>query len=230
VASAGESFHFTVSNTLQSCNSPDDDYCPLYATLMDQTNQQVGGDTSSAGTIATVDDTETIDWTFAQPGTYYVLMESNGNLPDGQPTYTVSFTVTSGSGGGGTGTGGTGGAGGGGTGGTGGSGGSAAVVKSITVARHQRGTWVTARVVLAQAAARMTSTLFAVHRGRRDAFVASSTRHPVSARTYKVRIRLSASYRHTLKLRHHLSLVLKTTITTASGHRLAYTRRVTLKS
>ena len=95
VASAGESLQFTVSNTLQSCNSPDDDYCPLYATLMDQTNQQVGGDSSSAGTVATFDDTETIDWTFAAPGTYYVLMESNGNLADGQPTYTVSFTVTS---------------------------------------------------------------------------------------------------------------------------------------
>jgi len=38
----------------------------VYATLIDQTKHQVGGDASSAGTVATVDDKETIDWTFAR--------------------------------------------------------------------------------------------------------------------------------------------------------------------
>lgn len=203
VASAGESLRFTVSNTLQSCNSPDLDSCPLYATLMDQTNQQVGGDTSSAGTVATVDDTETIDWTFAQPGTYYLLMESNGNLANGQPTYVVQFGPPPPAGGGG-GSGHGGGHGGGGSVG----GGSGPIVNSLTVARHQRGNWVAARVALAEPAASVRETLFALHPGGRRTYVASSTRRQLAARRYRLSIRLSAPYRQALMLRHHLSLSL----------------------
>lgn len=203
VTSAGESLHFTVSNTMQSCDSPDQDSCPLYATLMDQTNNQVGGDTSSAGTVATVNDTETIDWTFAQPGTYYLLMESNGNLPAGQPTYTVRIGPPAAT---------------------------APIVKSIQVARRQRGNLVTGRVVLGQPAASLRASLFALGRGGRQTYIASLTRRPVTARTYPLAIHLPASYREALKLRHTLSLVLKITIAPASGAPLNYTRRVTLTS
>ena len=210
VTSAGQSLVFTVSNTLTSCNSPDDDSCPVYATLMDQSNQQVGGDNSSAGTIATVDDTETIDWTFAQPGTYYVLMESNGNLPPGQPTYTVSVApAPSGSGSG--------------------SGKSPVPpVKSVAAARHQRGDWVVATVALAQPPVTMTAYLFARGRGGHLTHVASSTRRLVRAGTFRLALRLPAAYRRTLKLQHRLSVVLDIAIVTSTGRRLRYSRPVTL--
>lgn len=203
VATAGESLHFTVSNTLKSCNSPDQDSCPLYATLMDQTNHQVGGDTSSAGTVATVNDTETIDWTFAEPGTYYLLMESNGNLPAGQPTYTVRIGPPPSTG---------------------------PVVKSVNVPRHQHGNDVKATVVFAQPAASLRATLFGPGRAGHQPSIASVTRHPVSARTYVLNLRLSGVYRRMLKVRHKLSLVVKIGIAAASERSLRYVRRVTLTS
>jgi hypothetical protein len=199
VASAGESFHFTVSNTLRRCNSPDQDSCPLYATLMDQTNHQVGGDNSSAGTIATVNDTETIDWTFDQAGTYYVLMESNGNLPPGQPTYTIRIGPPP----------------------------SGPVVKSITVARHQRGFSVRGNVVLGQPAASLRTTLFALAANGRRTFLGTTALHSVTAGAYRPSIRLPAFWRRRLVQRHSLSLLLKFTIVTPSGSRLTFTRRVT---
>lgn len=210
VTSAGESLHFTVSNTLTGCNSPDDDYCPLYATLMDQSNQQVGGNSSSAGTIATVDDTETIDWTFTQPGTYYLLMESNGNLPNGQPTYTVRIgpPPQGGSGGGATGP----------------------IVKSISVARHQRGDSVKAGIVLAQRASRLSEVLYALHPGGRRTYVAGLTRSRLAVASYRTAIRLSSFYRRALKRSHRLSLVLKITIVTSLGRRASYTLPVSLRS
>ncbi|MEA2197592.1 MAG: hypothetical protein QOJ25_1643 [Solirubrobacteraceae bacterium] len=204
VASAGESLSFAVANTTPSCSSPDADFCPVYATLMDQTNQQVGGDGSSAGTVATAGDVEIIAWTFAEPGTYYLLMESNGNLGPGQPSYAVGLAAPADTGPPGP------------------------VVKSITVARRQRGNRISARVVLAHAATRLTTTLFALGPHGRQAYIASVTRHPVSARTYALTVGLSAFYRRELARRHQLSLLLKTTITMTSGRRLTYTRRVTL--
>src|SRR5207247_4701156 len=47
---AGETVEFTVQNTLQSCTSPDLDECPLWATLLDGTEHQLGGEGSAAGT------------------------------------------------------------------------------------------------------------------------------------------------------------------------------------
>jgi hypothetical protein len=216
VAFAGETLGFLVANTTQSCNSPDDDSCPVYATLMDQTNQQVGGDSSSAGTVATAGDTEAFSWTFAQPGTYYLLMESNGNLADGQPTYSVGVAVPGGTGGPG------------GPGGTGGSGGSGPAVKSITVRRRQRGNRVTAQVVLTQLVTSLSATLFALGPHGRQTEIAKQTRHSAAPRTYRLAIALPAFYRRELDHRHRLSLVLETTVTTSSGRRLDYTRRVTL--
>jgi Bacterial pre-peptidase C-terminal domain len=201
VTSAGESLHFTVSNTMHSCNSPDDDSCPLYATLMDQTNNQVGGDNSSAGTVATFNDTETIDWTFAQPGTYYVLMESNGNLPAGQPTYTVRTGPPPPSG---------------------------PVVKSITVPRHEYGFSVRGAVVLGQPAASLRTTLFTLAANGRRIFVATSALHSVAAGTYRPSVRLPAFWRHRLVQRHSLPMLLEFTIVMASGSHLSFTRGLTL--
>lgn len=95
VVSHAQTLDFTLQNTTpnSTCNK-DDPYqqgCPVYATLMDSTGQnQVGGSSSSAGTIATADDTETFSYPVTA-GTYYVLMESNGDLPNGEPTY--KFTM-----------------------------------------------------------------------------------------------------------------------------------------
>jgi hypothetical protein len=203
VAFAGESLHFTVSNTMTSCNSPDDDSCPLYATLMDQTDHQVGGDNSSAGTIATVNDTETIDWTFSQAGTYYLLMESNGNLPPGQPTYTVSIAPAS-------------------------TPPSGPIVKSIAVPRRQHGFSVMGDVVLGQPVASLRTTLFALGRSGRRTSVTSEVLRTLAARAYRLVIRLPASYRQRLAQRHTLSLLLEFTIVNQSGSHLSFTRRVTL--
>jgi hypothetical protein len=88
IAAAGETLYFTLANTTTNCPDPNDAGCPVYATLMDQTGvNQIGGPTSDAGTIATAQDTETFSWTFPSAGTYYVELESNGDLPAGTPTY-----------------------------------------------------------------------------------------------------------------------------------------------
>jgi hypothetical protein len=210
VASAGQSLYFAVSNTTQGCNSPDADSCPVYATLMDQANEQVGGDTSSAGTVAIAGDVETIAWTFAQPGIYYLLMESNGNLGAGEPTYSVGLAAPGGGGG------------------TGAGKSTGPIVKSLTVARRQRGNRISARVVFGQAAARLSATLFALGPHGRQTYIAGVTRHAVSARAYQLAIGLSAFYRRELRRRHHLSLLLTTAITTASGRLLTYARPVAL--
>ena len=127
VARAGETLQFTVRNTTAACQDPFDAGCPVYLTLMDPTGlSQVGGATSDAGTIATYGDTETFTWAFDAPGTYYMLLESDGDLPGGSPTYGVAVTLpaappSSGSGGSGSGGSGAGGSGAGGS-GAGGSG------------------------------------------------------------------------------------------------------------
>jgi len=95
VGTAGQTLNFGVQNTTQVCNDPYAAGCPVYATLMDSSGMnQLGGDGSGAGTIATSGDTETFSWTFTQPGTYYLLMESDGDLPPGSPSYAVSLTST----------------------------------------------------------------------------------------------------------------------------------------
>ena len=75
--------HLVVSNTTASCGSPDGAIgCAVWGTLIDGQQQQLGGEGSSAGT-GEVDagGTDAIDWVIAQPGTYYVAMDSGGYLP-----------------------------------------------------------------------------------------------------------------------------------------------------
>jgi hypothetical protein len=78
VAKAGDLVHFDVANLTPSCPSPDANGCPVYATLIDSSGQQVGGEGSGAGTGAVTVDahTDVVDWTFGGPGRFYVAMDS----------------------------------------------------------------------------------------------------------------------------------------------------------
>jgi hypothetical protein len=83
VTARNTAVHFTVTNTVSSCSSPDGPIgCAVWGTLIDGQQQQLGGEGSSAGT-AEVDagKTDVIDWTIADPGTYYLAMDSGGALP-----------------------------------------------------------------------------------------------------------------------------------------------------
>jgi hypothetical protein len=88
---AGVSLHFVVHNTTASCTNPSSETpCPVFATLVNSNAQQVGGEGSSAGTgQVNARRSDVIDWTFAQPGTYWVAVDSSGDFP----TFTVSYSV-----------------------------------------------------------------------------------------------------------------------------------------
>lgn len=206
VSQAGETLQFTVQNTTGACNDPNDAGCPVYATLMDSTDHQVGADTSDAGTVATVGDTETFDWTFAQAGTYYVVMESNGDLPAGSLSYAVSFQPASGAG----------------------SGGSSAIVKSVRVAPHQRGAAVRATIVLGQRVKRLRVALLLLRSHHRPAPVVRLTLRHLAPGRHTLLIRLPSSYTQPPSRHYHLSLMLKLKLTTASGRHASLARRVTL--
>jgi hypothetical protein len=90
VANPGETLEFTLQNTTQS-NGPESS--PVYLSVLNQANTLVA---NGAGTIATYADTEWFDWTFSTPGTYYLVMESNGDEPPGNPSYAVSYRIVSG--------------------------------------------------------------------------------------------------------------------------------------
>lgn len=86
VTARNTAVHFTVTNTVGSCNSPDGPAgCAVWGTLIDGQQRQLGGEGSSAGT-AEVDAgrKDVIDWTIADPGTYYLAMDSGGSLPSYQ--------------------------------------------------------------------------------------------------------------------------------------------------
>ena len=92
VQNPGETVEFTLQNT-SLCRPPGIyEYCPVYLSLLNQSNVLIA---DGAGTIATYNDTEWFDWTFQAPGTYYMVMESNGDEPPGNPTYAVSYKVVS---------------------------------------------------------------------------------------------------------------------------------------
>lgn len=207
VTSANQTFQFTVANTTQTCNDPNDAGCPVYATLMDSNNQQVGGDTSDAGTIATNGDTEVLSWTFTTPGTYYLLMESDSDLTPGNPSYTVALAAPP-------------------AGGLGGSPGPAPpLVRSLTVPPRQHGAGVRARVVLGQSHVRLNASLVAGH----HTVVARLARQGLGPGAHRLVLRLPHAYQMRLKRKHHLSLVLKLAATSASGQRDSLSRRVTLR-
>lgn len=206
---AGHSVHVTVTNTLQQCVSPDLDDCPVYATLMDSTDQQVGGSASDAGTIATTNDTEIINWTFSTGGTYYVLMESNGNLPNGSPTYSVRIDnglVPVGGGGVGK-----------------------TVVRSLRVPAVQHGYTVRARYVLAQAASLVRVKLSLLRSGRKPLLIADLARHHVTKGPHTVALKLPLLYQQAINSGRVLKLRLKLIFLTPTGVKRTFIRSVTLK-
>lgn len=222
VAQVGQTLQFTVQNTTQVCQDPYDAGCPVYATLMDSTGQnQVGGDNSDAGTIATFGDTETFAWTFAQPGTYYVLMESDGDLPAGSPTYSLEL--------GGPGSGSSGGSGGSrGPGGSGAGSTGSSLVRSLKVLPHQRGSAVVVTLDLGRAAGWVRAALFLAHGRGRARPVVSRTFHQLHPGRHHLVLRLPPRDRFKLTQGQRLSLILRITVGTASGSPKRYTRTVTL--
>jgi hypothetical protein len=171
------------------------EYCPVYLSLLNQSNTLIA---DGAGTIATYGDTEVFRWTFQTAGTYYMVMESNGDMPAGDPTYAVSYRVTSGSQ-------------------------SSPLIRSLHVARHQLGTSVTARVDLGQPAA-LIRALLVSERGKT---IAVDTRHALGVGRERLTLELPASYRRVLKDRHRLRLTVKLKVAGASGH-ASFSRPITL--
>lgn len=233
VGTAGQTLNFGVQNTTQVCNDPYAAGCPVYATLMDSSGMnQLGGDGSGAGTIATSGDTETFSWTFTQPGTYYLLMESDGDLPPGSPSYAVSLTSTnapasSGSSGGSgalagsgpaTGVNAPGGA----------EGPPSPIVRELHISRRQRGRAVAAELVLGQPAAQLRAELLIPHRHGGPTTIAHRTLRGLPAGAHRLALGLPGPYRRRLGRGRQLSLLLRITILTSSGEHLEYTRRVTL--
>jgi hypothetical protein len=95
VPTAGTKLHWTVSNqnAIADCNPNGIYYCNLYATLIGPDGKQLGGDNSSAGTSGVgPGTTQTIDWTYDQPGRYYVALIGDGDTL----SYRFNFTSASG--------------------------------------------------------------------------------------------------------------------------------------
>ena len=205
VAHAGETLEFALRNTTPTCNDPDDQGCPVYATVMDSHDQQVGGPDSDAGTIATYGDSEAFDWTFQSPGTYYVLMESNGDLTPGNPAYAVSIRPPT-------------------CAGCGGAGRTHPIVKSLKVAPRQRGNVVRATIVLGQPVKRLRAALTSA-----GALVARISRRHLAAGRYRLALRLSPTFKTKLQRRHRLSLRLRIRVVSQAGLSRTYVQKVTLR-
>lgn len=187
VIAAGQAVHFDVTNEVHGCSDPSGSGCPIWATLMTASDQQVGGDSSSAGTGAMTEyyPTDTIDWTFTQPGRYYLLIESGGYpVP-----YSVSFTETPPP-----------------------SSTPARPYFSLSLSSHQRGPAVRVRF-RARTPLRTASFRLLLHGRALGTLRLASP--PVGART--VLVRLSRRGRTLLAHRHRLSLRLQVTASPAGG-------------
>jgi hypothetical protein len=202
-ANAGETVQITFQNTTVG-SKPSfpltcDNYCEEFLSL-DKPNPNYPpppdalGLCDGAGTRATYGDTEIFDWTFAQPGTYYLLMESNGDEAPGNPSYAVEFANASATGGG---TGGTGGPGAGPGGGPG-----PPLVRSLHIAPHQRGPAVAGAATLGRAALSLRVTL----RSTSGAKIAALVQGRLAAGAHRFRISLPLKWRRLLHRRHRLTL------------------------
>ena len=242
-ANAGETIQFTFQNTTVG-SKPSfpltcDNYCEEFLSL-DKPNPSYPpppdalGLCNGAGTRATYGDTEIFDWTFGTAGTYYMIIEDDGDLP---LSYAASYQVVSPSGGtdscqtGGT----TGGGGGGGT----GSGckhhchpkpgGSTSppppLVRFVRVVPRQRGTTVKATLTLGQWA---KSTRVSLLLQRKT--IVAIRRSPLGPGRHKYKLVLPAKDQRMLAARHRLSLVVQITVHGKSGKTETFNRRVKLSS
>lgn len=242
-ANAGETVQITFQNTTVG-SKPSfpltcDNYCEEFLSL-DKPNPNYPpppdalGLCDGAGTRATYGDTEIFDWTFGAAGTYYMIIEDDGDLP---LSYAASYQVVSPSGGTDSClTSGTTGGGGGGTGSgckhhckTGGGGSTSSppppLVRFVRVVPRQRGTTVKATLTLGQWA---KSTRVALLSHRKT--IVAIRRTPLGPGRHRFKLTLPASYQRMLKARHKLSLVVGLTVHGKSGTTETFTRRVTLSS
>lgn len=170
---------------------------------MDQTDSQLGGPTSDAGTVATDRDTEVFDWTFAAPGTYYLLMESNGDEAPGSPSYAVAYSVVPR--------------------GEGGSGPpSAPLIGSLRLPSPQRGYAVKGTVVLGRSVSSLRVELRASGKT-----IARLTRGPLAAGAHPFRLALSRGWRRLVRRRHRLRFEI-VVIARATGTAAGLAEHVTL--
>jgi hypothetical protein len=210
VANAGETIEFTLQNTTQVCrNDPDSGDCRVYMTLTNASENAI--DPSASGTWAPYADTESLDWTVAAPGTYYIQMLSEGDTPAGEPSYAVSYRVVSA---------------GGGTGGPGGpsAGAGAALVRSLRVFPHQRGAAVRSTVTLGQWARSVRVTLLAGGSGKT---IATLARGPLGPGRHRFVVALPSAYQRMLRARTWLGIKVRIRITGVHGS-ADFTRRVVL--
>jgi hypothetical protein len=242
-ANAGETIEFTFQNTTVGSNPSFpltcDNYCEEFLSL-DKPNPAYPpppdalGLCDGAGTRATYGDTEIFDWTFGAAGTYYMIIEDDGDLP---LSYSVSYRIVSASGGtdsclpsgttgGGTGTGSgckhhcT----------TGSGHGSKTsppppLVRFVRVVPTQRGTTVKATLTLGQWAKSVRIQLLL-----RQRTIASIRRAPLGPGRHKFKLVLPGKYQRMLAARHKLSLVVRFTVHGKSGATKTITRRLTLSS
>ena len=224
VPTAGDHLHWSVQNTtsLTTC-PPLLNTCTMYATLIDQNGKQVGGDNSSAGTGGVdAGQSDQIDWTFAQPGKYYLLIQQDGDGPSYQfsvsPASGLSSSPPSGSGGG---AGGGGAGGGGATGGAGGSGGGGNAAKGFHLKVNPRPTGVRIGLVLPSGVSSLQAglTLNGRNAGR------TTLRHPAEGAVHFT-IPLRSSTAAALRRRHSVTLILTVKVAMRGGKVQRATRKV----
>jgi hypothetical protein len=239
--SAGETIQFTFQNTTVGTDPQFpltcDNYCEEFLSL-DKPNPSYPpppdalGLCDGAGTRATYGDTEIFNWTFGTAGTYYMIIEDDGDLP---LSYAASYQVVSTSGG--TDSCQTSGTTGGGTGGGGhgckhhcGTGGGTStppppLVRFVRVVPRQRGTAVKATVTLGQQAKSVRIALLS-HQKTIDGI----RRAPLGPGRHKYKLRLPAKYKRMLAARHRLSLLVRITVHGKSGETETFKRHVKLSS
>jgi hypothetical protein len=211
VSSSGETIEFTDQNTSTGIDPHQcDQFCPVYLSLVDSSFTGLG---DGSGTVATYGDTEVFDWTFQNPGTYYMVMESDGDVNLG---YAASYVV----------------AGGGSAPGTGSPGpgpsapsraASPPLVRSLRVLEKQRGHGVTARVRLGQRA----SLVARVYLTGASKPIASLARTKLKPGPHKLVLRIR-KLDWAVVSRPGLSLQLRISVRGASGGGATFTRPVTL--
>jgi hypothetical protein len=205
VMSAGETIEFTDQNKTTGVNPATcDAWCPVFLSLVNSSFKGLG---AGSGTIATYADTESFDWTFSAPGTYYMVMESDGDV---NVSYAESYRIVSGV--------------------IGGCKHSCVpttppVVRTLHVSPKQTGTRVNAYITLGQSA---RSVRMALLYGKHLRSIASLTRAPLRPGRHHLKLRLPARYQHKLNAQHRLQLVVRITVRANSGASKTYNRKVTL--
>lgn len=238
VTQPNETLHFDVVNTLTSCNDIYNNYCPMWGTLIDGSGQQLGGEGSTAGT-GEVDyaSSDAIDWTFASPGRYYLVLDSSGDLPSFRLDFHVGTTPTACAASNGLGNGNGHGHGGGGTGGGGSSGGCTSsppppspgpLISSIVVARHQRGHQPSALVTLSQPLARLDVQLLARKRaGAPMTIVGHLLRQRPIAGSERIRVPVKGAW--LARARRAVSMAFRVAALSLDGRRQTVQRQFTLR-